>query len=284
MPGIAGADDARRLTEFYGGMRISVETILRTLSAEGVETGDLKASDIYKRSLDCQNLGGFAMLSTLASVASEYDEVGSGDDLLDVGCGLGGIGRFLADRFGCSVLGIDLVPRRVEIAKALTEMTDLSQRVSYRVADATRLPLEDGAFAQAWMLDVGIHVRDKKALFGELSRVMRPGGLMVMHDQMGPLPKSMSPATRRAPFVAPSFPQLLRYVESAGLHVLTWRDTTPEVLEFFDRAQAGLGGIPSPVGEAADVESWRAVIDGYVETLSNLGGRTGILIARRVGG
>jgi SAM-dependent methyltransferase len=83
--------------------------------------------------------------------------------------------------------------------RELTKHTPLAEHISYRVASATDLPFEDGAFAQVWMLDVGIHRRDKSALFGEIGRVLRPAGLLVMHDQMGPLPKAMAPATRNAP-------------------------------------------------------------------------------------
>jgi ubiquinone/menaquinone biosynthesis C-methylase UbiE len=284
MPSIPYTDDARRLTAFYGATGISVETILGALEAEGIDTAHVQASDLYERSLDCQNHGGFAMLPTLADAASEYGQVGPEDSVLDIGCGIGGPGRFLADRLGCSVLGIDLLAPRLEVARALTKLTGLGERLSYRVADATRLPMGGEAFAQAWMLDAGIHVRDKRALFGELARVLRPGGLMVMHDQMGPIPKAMAPMTRRVPYVAPSLPQLLRYVESSGLRVLTWRDTTPSVLEFFERMQTGLRGIPSPAGEASDLGWWREAVDGYVETLGHLGGRTGVLVARRLDG
>ena len=90
------------------------------------------------------------MLERLADVAAEDGALGSDETLLDVGCGIGGPGRFLADRFGCSVVGIDLVPRRTEVAQTLTDLTGMGERVSYRVADATDLPFDGGAFDQAW--------------------------------------------------------------------------------------------------------------------------------------
>ena len=146
------------------------------------------------------------MLQLLADAASEYGVPGPGETLLDLGCGIGGPGRFLADRFSCSVLGVDLLPLRIELAQALGEMTATTDRVSYRIADATNLDIADASFVQVWMLDVSMHVRDKRALFGEITRVLQPNGLLVMHEQTGPLPPSIHPLTRQAPYIRPGCP------------------------------------------------------------------------------
>jgi MPBQ/MSBQ methyltransferase len=277
------ASSVRRLTKFYGGELLSsLERVIQGLAAQGLDTEHVRASDLYTRSLDCQNLGSYPMLEILASVASEYGTPGREDKVLDAGCGLGGPGRFLADRFGCSVVGIDLVPKRTEIAQALTERTGLGAKISYRVADATDLPFEDASFAQAWMLDVSMHIEDKKALFGEIARVLRPGGMLVMHEQLAPLPKVLEPITRQAPWIAPTLPQLIRYADDSGLRVLTWRDTTPRIVEYFQRIKASLQSAPSPGDQAP--QPGLTVVDGYIETLSKLGGRTGILTARRADG
>ena len=277
------ASSTRRLSKLYGELASSLDMITAALGAAGVDCEKPSARDLYERNLDCQNLGAHAMLERLAAVAAEDGALGSDDALLDVGCGIGGPGRFVADRFGCSVVGIDLVPRRIEVAQRLTDLTEMGARVSYRVADATDLPFGDGAFTQVWMLDVGIHIRDKRALFGEIARVLRPDGLLVVHDQMGPLPPAMRPMTRRVPYIAPSLPQLLRYVEGAGLRVLTWRDTTVHVLEYFDQMKRALSKAPPQAEGDRGGSWWRAAVDGYVETLAKRGGRTGILTARRVG-
>src|SRR5207247_495138 len=113
----------------------------------------------YQRDLDCHNLGMHDMLDVLATAATEYGQPTPADAVLDLGCGLGGPGRFLVDRFGCTVVGVDLLPLRVDLARTLADLTGMHDRVSYRVADATDLDFHDRAFAQVWMLDVGIHVR-----------------------------------------------------------------------------------------------------------------------------
>ena len=268
-----------KLTRFYGELSPSLETVKQALAFAGVDTEHPRARDLYVRDIDCHNLGMHRMLQLLADAASEYGVPGPGETLLDLGCGIGGPGRFLADRFSCSVLGVDLLPLRIELAQALGEMTATTDRVSYRIADATNLDIADASFVQVWMLDVSMHVRDKRALFGEITRVLQPNGLLVMHEQTGPLPPSMHPLTRQAPYIAPRLSQLIRYIETAGLRLLTWRDTTPVVLDYF-RAMRDL---VLEVTEPRDSRRRTGIplLDVYLETFAKRGGRTGMLIARR---
>jgi ubiquinone/menaquinone biosynthesis C-methylase UbiE len=275
--------NATRLAAFYESISPSLERIRSALSATGVDLDAVQASDLYLRDLDCHNLGMHGMLEVLAGVAQEYGAPSRDDVVLDLGCGMGGPGRFLVDRFGCSVVGVDLLAGRIELARGLTEMTGMTDRISYRVGSATDLAFGEGAFSQVWMLDVGIHIRDKRALFEEIARVLAPGGLLVMHDQTSPIPKAMLPVTRQVRYVATSLPQLLRYVEGASMRLLSWRDTSEQVLAFFLRARSMVPDGAAPgAGEPTDQgRSGRAVIDGYIETLASLGGRTGIVVAKR---
>jgi ubiquinone/menaquinone biosynthesis C-methylase UbiE len=277
------AASTTRLSRFYGQLS-SLDGILAAAAAAGLDPERMQARDLYVRSLDCHNLGMFKVLQLVADVAAEYGTPRSDEKVLDLGCGLGGPGRFLVDQYGCSVVGVDLLPLRIDIAQALTERVGLSDRISYRVADATDLGVDSASFAQVWMLDVSMHIRDKQALFAEIARVLQPGGLLVMHEQTGPLPDAMRPVMRQAPYIAPSLPQLIRYVEGAGLRLLTWRDTTELVVEYFREMRAMFGDADAfaATTEGRAPDHGLAILDGYLEALANLGGRTGVLIARRL--
>jgi SAM-dependent methyltransferase len=271
------------LTNLYAEMT-SLERVLRALSADGVDVSNLQARDLYERDLDCQNLGAHRVLELIASAVAQRLAPEAGDTVLDVGCGLGGPGRFVADRFGCAVVGIDLLPMRVDVARALTERTGLTNRVTYRIADATALPVDEAEVAQVWMLDVGIHVRDKRALFAELARVLALGGFLVMHDQAGPLPPAMRSVTRGAPFIAPTMPQLIRHVEGAGLRVIDWQDTSADVVEYFRPIKARFEDKAGSTDDAERRQRYERIVDqadAYITTLAELGGRTGVLIAQR---
>jgi ubiquinone/menaquinone biosynthesis C-methylase UbiE len=275
-----------RLTDFYGALSPSLDSILTVLRAAGLDTEHVTAKDLYQRDLDCHNLGMHAMLGVLAEAVAQHSAPTHNDTVLDIGCGLGGPGRFMVDRFGCAVVGIDLLPLRTERAQALSDLTGMGDRTSYQVADATHMVFDDRVFSQAWMLDVSIHIRAKQSLFAEIARVLRPGGLLVMHDQTGPLPAAMRPLKRQAPYIAPSLPQLVRLVEGAGLRVLTWRDTTGRVLEYFVGLNARLTEASREVSTAlgpSGRDRGAALLAAYIETLGNPGGRTGILIASRPG-
>src|SRR4051794_8880043 len=133
------------------------------------------------------------------------------------------------------------------------------------------------------MLDVGIHVRDRAAMFGELARVLRPGGLLVMHDQCGPLGPAMRPITRRMPFIAPPLPRLIRLVEEAGMRLCEWHDTTSPIAAYFSDVQATIP--PADTEMSANARRRWAFVEltttPYLLTLQGRSGCTGLLIAAR---
>jgi len=106
----------------------------------------------------------------------------TGSLVLDAGCGLGGPARLLAAERGCIVVGVDLDPGNVALARRLTLATGLGDRVRLAVADVTALPFPGRAFDHAISQHVAMSVADKPALYRELRRVLRRGGRLALHD------------------------------------------------------------------------------------------------------
>jgi SAM-dependent methyltransferase len=104
------------------------------------------------------------------------------DRVLDVGSGLGGSARYLAVEYGCEVVGVDLTEEYVEVAERLAERVGLSCRVDYRQGSALELPFEDASFDVAWTEHVQMNIEDKATFYGEIARVLRPGGRLMFHD------------------------------------------------------------------------------------------------------
>ncbi len=94
--------------------------------------------------------------------------------VLDLGCGVGGPGRRLATLRGCRVVGIDLAPRVVEVARQLTHTPNMC----FMTASALALPFPDAVFDQVWSLGVVAHIRDRGGMAFELERVLVPGGVV----------------------------------------------------------------------------------------------------------
>jgi hypothetical protein len=106
--------------------------------------------------------------------------------------------------------------------------------------------------------------------------VVKTAGLLVLHDQPGPLPPAMRPVTRRAPYIAPTLPQLVRYVEGAGFRVLTWRDTTETVLTYLQGRREELRqGLERGTRAARHRRQRRlTMLTAYMEALGQQGSRT----------
>ena len=102
--------------------------------------------------------------------------------VLDLGSGLGGPARTLAEVTGCTVTGVDLTPEFCEVATALSEWTGLSDRTRFQVGDATATGLADAAVDAALTVHVAMNIANKAGLYAEAFRVLRPGGRFVDYD------------------------------------------------------------------------------------------------------
>lgn len=108
----------------------------------------------------------------------------SGQTVLDLGCGLGGAARFMASRFGVDVEGIDLTPEYVTVGNALTRAVGLEDRVRLLQGSALDLPQAAARFDRVTQFHVGMNIKDKPALFAEVARVLKPGGLYSIYGVM----------------------------------------------------------------------------------------------------
>jgi len=100
---------------------------------------------------------------------------GSSGHLLDVGAGFGR----LVDEYGAfeHVTLVDASPAMIEAAR---ERVGANPRVSIVQADAAELPIATGSVDVVVAVRLILHVSDPQAVFGEIARVLRPGGLFVL--------------------------------------------------------------------------------------------------------
>ena len=98
--------------------------------------------------------------------------LGTDQRILDAGCGPGGNGAWLASHG--QVTGVDLAREALEFVRARRLATTPVQ------ASAERLPFADGAFDVAVGITLLYTVRDDVAALGELARVLRTGGAVLL--------------------------------------------------------------------------------------------------------
>jgi SAM-dependent methyltransferase len=164
------------------------------------------------------------------------------DHLLDVGCGLGGPARYLADRCGCEVTGIDLTSEFCEVAVRLNSLTSLGDRVNIHQGSALDMPFDDGVFDGAYSMNVSMNIEDKAALYGEIYRVLRPGGWFALSEiAQGPnlglvYPTAWAATEEESFLVLPEQTQML--LEGVGFAVDRIVDVTDAHLDYGTRAVA----------------------------------------------
>ena len=219
------------VAQHYGNDGI-VSRIVSALADAGFDTNDLEPNVFA--GADEFHIGGRKGSEYVAKAL----DLESGQRLLDIGSGIGGPARFIANTLDVTVEGIDLTPEFVEAAVEITEMVGMTEQVSFEVGSATSIPFEDDTFDASTMLHVGMNISDKELLFSEMARVTKPYGSIVVYDVMRtgeddlvfPMPWS---STSEYSFVD-TVNAYVKAAESAGLELLTVDDHAEMAVTFFN--------------------------------------------------
>jgi SAM-dependent methyltransferase len=164
------------VTKFYTGAGALGVAIASALDAAGVQRDGLKPADLAP--VDEFHIRGRAATLEIVNAL----DLSSTSQVLDLGSGLGGPARALAEITGCTVTGVDLTQEFCEVATMLSEWTGLSEHTRFLTRDATDTGLPDAGFDAALTVHVAMNVADKAALYAEAFRTLRPGGRFVAYD------------------------------------------------------------------------------------------------------
>lgn len=182
---------------------------------------------------------------------AEFGDLTPGTRVLDVGSGLGGPARFLAHTHGCDVTGIDLSPEFCDVANRFSAATGLSASTRFEQGNALELPFDEGRFDLAWTVQAQMNIADKERFYGEIYRVLRPGGRLVFQDIMEGNGEPLDFPVPWAGGASISFlrpPQEVQSILAAhGFSELKWRDVSADVLAWTQQ-QPPPSGPPSPLG------------------------------------
>ena len=207
------------------------DVILAALEKAGKDLNRLTPEDLAP--IDQFHIRGRTATLELARAAG----LDANKRVLDVGSGVGGTSRCLAKEFGCRVTGIDLTDEYCRAAAMLSARVGLTDLVDYRQGDATCLPFEDAVFDVVWTEHVAMNIPDKRRLYREMQRVLKPGGTLAIYDVLAgpsgpvlfPVPWARTPDTSF--LVSPD--ELRELLEESGFTIADWSDTTDAAREWF---------------------------------------------------
>lgn len=120
------------------------------------------------------------LVTEVGSRVASHLPATDGIRLLDVGCGRGGPAIHLADRFGFSVTGLDLVPYNIE--RATENARETHAEAGFVVGDATQLPFPTNSFTACTAIDALVYLPDRNNVFTAVADILEPGGVLVLSD------------------------------------------------------------------------------------------------------
>jgi SAM-dependent methyltransferase len=179
-------------------------------SANGIEArilAGIRAAGLNpERRLSPEELGALDHFHTGGLRASrellELAQIQAGDRVLDIGAGLAGSARLLAAAVGCHVDCVEMSPDYCAGAVLLNRLTGLEDLISVFEGSALDLHFPDRSFDVVWIQNVGMNIADKRRLYDEIARVLKPGGRYVFQEMAAgevatshfPLPWATDPA------------------------------------------------------------------------------------------
>lgn len=222
------------------------DVIAERLRLSGKSLEDLTTADLA--TVDEFHIGGRAATIELG----EQMKLGRDSRILDIGSGLGGPARTLAETYGCHVTGVDLTPAFCEAAETLSDWVGLGDRVAFHRGDATALPFSDGSFDAAMTIHVAMNIPAKDKMYEEARRVLKPGAIFSVFDVLQgeggdiyfPVPWAREPSISH--LATPD--EMVLLLTGAGFAITDVQDSTSESQSWFEEmAERMANSGPPPV-------------------------------------
>ncbi|MDA9981701.1 class I SAM-dependent methyltransferase [Gammaproteobacteria bacterium] len=220
----------------YGGGGDLADSIARNLQAAGKNLEVLKTSDLS--TVDEFHIRGRKATLELGG----HMKLGEDSYILDMGSGLGGPARTLAEEYGCHVTGIDLTQAFCDAARQLSKWVNLDNGVMFQQGDATSLPFEDNRFDAAMTIHVAMNIPAKDKMYAEAKRVIKSGGVFAVYDVLKgeggdvlfPVPWAREPSISHLV----TRDEMEALLTQAGLEILQINDSTEESHGWFEAMAA----------------------------------------------
>ena len=105
-----------------------------------------------------------------------------GLNVLDVGCGVGGPQRSIAREFGATITGLNINEYQIKKCAAYNAEAELDELCRVLLGDFMAIPAEDQSFDAAYHFEAIAHAPDKKRVYDEIFRVLKPGAIFAGYE------------------------------------------------------------------------------------------------------
>ncbi len=173
--------------------------------------------------------------------------------VLDIGSGLGGPARTLAERYGCRVTGVDLTRAYCEAAAEMSAWVGLADKVRFVHGDATSLGFEPASFDAAMTIHVAMNIAAKDKLYAAAKRALKPGRIFAVYDVLRgeggpvifPVPWARDPSISH--LATPG--EMRELLTGAGFAIEQEIESTEESAAWFQQKATGMAKPgPMPLG------------------------------------
>jgi arsenite methyltransferase len=201
----------------------------------------LYESDFAKILLgDSFHPGGLALTGRLGVLL----DLSPSSRVLDVASGAGQSAFFLAERFGCAVVGVDYSERNVRLANQSVAAKGVDSKVRFELGDAERLNFADASFDAIVCECAFCTFPEKRAAAREFARVLRTNGRVGISDltRVATLPKELDSLLAWIACIADAqtVESYLEYLMSAGFKVVPAERHDEALLEMVRQIQGKL--------------------------------------------
>ena len=207
------------------------EDIINRLKEQNIALNNVKRSDIA--GTDEFHVRGAAVSKELANSINI-----NGLNVLDVGCGLGGPCRMLADEYNCQTTGIDLSNEYIRTANKLSELVNLNNKTNFIQGNATQLPFGDKTFDVVWTQHVQMNIPNKKKFYSEINRVLKTDGYFLFYEILRKENGEINYPMPWASLAKHSFlfkeEEMDRFLNEFGLTKVQSTNQTQAGIDFFD--------------------------------------------------
>lgn len=139
---------------------------------------DAKFLDMQAEVGVTKHIGGFQATNELLALCHMEDA----REVLNVGCGIGVGATYVARKYGCHVVGVDISEKMIEWSRRRAREEKVESRVEFHTASVLDLPFAADRFDVVFVESVLIFVEDKAQAIRECVRVAKPGGYVGLNE------------------------------------------------------------------------------------------------------